>query len=88
MQLYKDKNPDYSAYLSKTWGIPEETIIWYHGGNCYDTVLLTTKEAADKVSEYLKKSGEKVNGGYFHGMSLGGIDPETVDGITCYRVMC
>lgn len=72
------------AYAAKEFGIPIEEVVWYHHGICYSSVVVTTQSAADKVTEHVK--GGTVNGGWFHGMPLGGQEGTGVPGqirITC-----
>lgn len=49
------------------------TPIWHHSGTCYSRVMYATREEADKVAAHVRAEGETVNGGYFHGMPLGGV---------------
>lgn len=70
------------TWLVQRFGIPVDDIVWFNGGTCYDSIIVKTKESADKVTAAVK--GETVNGGYFHGMPLGG--QENSDGNI--RVMC
>ena len=44
-------------------------VLWYNSGTCYDRIGVKTKKAANKVKKAMK--GKTVNGGMFHGMSLG-----------------
>lgn len=69
-------------WLADQFGISVDDIVWFNGGTCYDSIIVKTKEAADKVTNAVKD--ETVNGGYFHGMPLGG--QENSDGNI--RVMC
>jgi hypothetical protein len=57
------------VWAAKRFNIQPEEVRWYNSGICYDRIGVTTKEAADKVTETVK--GETVNGGMFHGMRLG-----------------
>jgi hypothetical protein len=57
-------------WAAQRFGISVEEITFYNSGICYDRIVVTTQEAADKVTEKVK--GRTVNGGWFHGMSLGG----------------
>lgn len=56
-------------WASERFGIPEDDIIGYNHGICYDRILVTTKESANKVTAYCE--GQTVNGGMFDGMPLG-----------------
>ena len=56
-------------WAAKKFGIPENEIVWYNSGICYDRVVVTTEEAAKKVQEKMK--GQFANGGMYHGMPLG-----------------
>lgn len=58
-------------YAVKRFGLADDEVVWYNGGTCYSRVIVTTREAAEKVAEQVK--GQYVNGGWFHGMELGGI---------------
>ena len=57
-------------WAAKRFGIPEKEVLWYNHGICYDRIGVKTKRAANKVTAKVK--GEFVNGGWFHGMPLGG----------------
>lgn len=65
-----EKLQETKEWAAKKFGILPEEVVWYNFGICYDRVAVTTKEAADKVSESVK--GQYVNGGMFDGMRLGG----------------
>lgn len=79
--------PDILEWLSVRFKIDPEDILWYHGGTCYDRVLVRSQEAADKVTAAVKC--DAVNGGWFHGMCLGRQDKtELADGTTAWDVMC
>ncbi len=56
-------------HAAKYFNIPLETVLWYHGGVCYDRIGVTTKESADAVTKHVE--GKTVNGGMYDGMSLG-----------------
>lgn len=73
---------DSKRYYAKKFGITPEEIVWYHSGNCYDRIMVTTKDAAKKVARAVK--GRTANGGWYHGMPLGGFH-ETDEGfdVTC-----
>jgi hypothetical protein len=60
---------DTKKWVAKRFGIPEEDVLWYHSGICYDRVGIKTKDSADRVSDQVK--GGTVNGGQFDGMPLG-----------------
>jgi hypothetical protein len=70
-------------WCAKRFGIPEEDVVWYSSGICYDRICVKTKESADKVTEKVK--GQTANGGMFDGMPLGG-QTKTEDGY--YNVYC
>ncbi len=67
MQIHKE---DFT-WVAKRFGIPVEEIVGYNSGICYSKVWVTTRSAAEKVTKAVKD--DTVNGGMFHGMSLGGI---------------
>lgn len=69
-------------WVSQRFGISSDEVLWYHGGICYSRIMVRTKKAATKVASAVK--GSTVNGGWFHGMPLGGIT-KTSDG---YEVYC
>jgi hypothetical protein len=73
-------------WLSKRFSIQPEEILWHHSGICYDRIMVKSKESADKVSASVK--GETVNGGWFHGMSLGGQAVVKYEDNDVYEVMC
>ena len=74
-------------WASAHFGIPKEDIKFYHSGICYSRIVVKTKESADKVTAKVKNG--TVNGGYFHGMPLGGQSVHTDDdGNTTYDVTC
>ena len=56
-------------WVTKEFGIPEEDVLWYNSGSCYDRIGVVTKESADKVSAKVREG--TVNGGMYHGMPLG-----------------
>jgi len=58
-------------YAVERFGLADDEVVWYNGGICYGRVIVTTREAAEKVAEQVK--GRYVNGGWLHGMELGGI---------------
>ena len=58
-------------WAMQQFGISANDLIWYNGGICYNRIAVRTKAAAKKVSAAVK--GQTVNGGWFHGMPLGGI---------------
>ncbi len=79
--------PETAAWLAQRFHIPVEQIRWYNGGICYDRIQVLSKEAADKVTEAVKD--DHVNGGWYHGMPLGGQTQYTSpDGTVYYDVMC
>src|SRR6185369_16125061 len=61
------------AHAADRFGLKPEEVAGYNSGSCYDKIWVTTKEAADKVAAAVK--GQTCNGGWFDGMSLGGITP-------------
>ena len=69
-------------WASQRFGISSDEVLWYNSGSCYNRILVSTKAAAKKVATAVK--GDTVNGGWFHGMPLGGIT-KTEDG---YEVYC
>ena len=69
-------------WAMQQFGISANDLIWYNGGICYNRIAVRTKAAAKKVSAAVK--GQTVNGGWFHGMPLGGIT-KTDEG---YEVYC
>jgi hypothetical protein len=73
-------------YAADYFGINFDEVVWYNGGICYSRVVVLTKEAAERVREKVKN--DTVNGGYLHGMPLGGITEINRDGVTSYDVMC
>lgn len=58
-------------WAAKEFGIPKEEVLWYNSGICYSRIGVTTHESAKKVAK--KVENQTVNGGMFHGMSLGSI---------------
>ena len=77
---------DTKKWLSNKFGIPQEDIVWYNAGICYNQIIVTTRSSAEKVREAVK--GETVNGGMLHGMPLGGISIYGKGEVITYRVMC
>ena len=69
-------------WANQQFGISANDLIWYNGGICYNRIAVRTKAAAKKISAAVK--GQTVNGGWFHGMPLGGIT-KIKDG---YEVFC
>jgi hypothetical protein len=51
------------------FGIQEEDIVWYRAGAVYNSIVVKTQEAADKVTAAV--AGQTVKGGYMHGQELG-----------------
>ena len=66
----KKEQKESREWAAKRFGIPAKSILFHNSGICYDTIVVKTKAAANKVSKAVK--GESANGGYFHGMPLGG----------------
>lgn len=60
-------------YFAKEFGIPVEDVVWGQVGICYGSIVVKTRESAEKISKIVTKRGTKANGGYMHGMPLGGI---------------
>ncbi len=56
-------------WASEKFGIPEDEVLGYNFGSCYDSIAVRTKESANKVTEAVKE--ETVNGGWNDGMALG-----------------
>lgn len=76
-----------ATWLARRFNIPVEEIRWYNGGVCYNKVVVTTQNAADKVSEVVK--GRQANGGWFDGMPLGvQTTLKDKDGTLMYEVTC
>ena len=72
---------------AKRFGLKPDEVLFYHRGICYDRILVTTMRAARKVAKAVE--GCTANGGYFHGMPLGGIsDVKRDDGKVAYSVYC
>jgi hypothetical protein len=57
-------------YYAKRFGIPIEEIVWSNSGICYSRIIVKSLGTAILIREKVKNS--EVNGGMFHGMSLGG----------------
>lgn len=70
------------AYVSRRFGISLEEILFYNSGCCYSRIIVSSKRAANKVSKSVK--GQTANGGWFHGMPLGGITKQG----KCFEVTC
>lgn len=58
-------------WASKRFCVPADNIISYNSGSAYDTIVVKNKADAKKVMAAV--AGRTANGGYFHGMELGGI---------------
>lgn len=88
LQTYREKRHAESvAYAAKEFGIKMEDVVFYNSGICYSTVVVRTEAAAKKVAK--KVHGGTVNGGWYHGMPLGGITKERNEkGERVWRVMC
>jgi hypothetical protein len=56
-------------YGVRAFGLADTEVIWYNSGICYDRIIVTTEQARDKVVAAVEN--KYVNGGMFHGMSLG-----------------
>lgn len=76
--------PTNNEWAATIYGIEPNDIVWYHSGICYDRIMVRTQEAADKVTAAVK--GRHVNGGWLHGMELGGQTVQSSDGTI--EVMC
>lgn len=70
------------AYAAQRFGLKPNEVVGYHSGCCYSKVWVKTRASAEKVAKQLK--GDTVNGGWFDGMPLGGI--QEYDGV--FEVMC
>ena len=79
-----DRDDKARDYCVRTFGIKPEEFVWHHSGICYSRIGVNTKEAAEKVRAKVK--GETVNGGYLHGMPLGGYDKPNENGT--YDIKC
>ena len=71
---------------AKRFGLKTEEVLFYNSGICYDRIVVTTMRAARKVAKAVE--GRTANGGYFHGMPLGGISDTKHDGKKAYSVYC
>jgi hypothetical protein len=71
---------------AKRFGLKPDEVLFYNSGICYDRIVVTTMRAAKKVSKAVE--GRTANGGYFHGMPLGGISEEKRDDKVAYSVYC
>jgi len=60
-----------AKWLSERFGIPAEDVVWYNSGICYSRAIVKTRASAEKISQSVR--GDTVNGGFLHGMPLGGI---------------
>lgn len=85
-QQREEQNARAKAYAAERFGLPVSDVIGYHSGICYSKIWVRTLASAKKVSEAVK--GETVNGGWFDGMSLGGIDTSLDKEVTLYEVIC
>lgn len=79
MPTKKDQITESQKYYAESFGIKPEEVVWGNAGICYGTIVVTNKDAAEKVSKKVKESGATANGGFLHGMRLGGIE-ENGDG--------
>jgi hypothetical protein len=90
MDLEERKQKEFEEsrrWAAKWFGIPIKDVAGYNGGICYSTCWVRSEKAAKKVAK--KVAGETANGGYFHGMPLGGITEEVgSDGSKVWRVTC
>lgn len=73
---------DSKIWAANKYGVPEDSVIAYNSGICYDRIWVNSKESADTISA--KVTGT-VNGGMFDGMPLGNIQKHN-DGT--YVIMC
>ena len=71
---------------AKRFGLKTEEVLFYNSGICYDRIVVTTMRVARKVAKAVE--GRTANGGYFHGMPLGGISDTKHDGKQAYSVYC
>lgn len=60
--------------MAQGFDIKPDEVVAYHSGICYSRVKVTSREAAEKIAKGV--AGRSVNGGWFHGMPLGGITPQ------------
>ena len=88
--LVKDEEPvitDEQRWAGEHFGLDPAVVRWYHSGSCYDRIGLSTKEAANRVTDLVK--GGTANGGFLDGMPLGGqTEMKDPDGTTWYDVTC
>lgn len=70
------------AYASNRFGISPQEVLFYNSGTCYDRIIVGSRAAANKVAKAVK--GQTANGGWFHGMPLGGITKQG----KCFEVTC
>tara|TARA_R110002126_G_scaffold5288_2_gene28074 strand:- start:1581 stop:1859 length:279 start_codon:yes stop_codon:yes gene_type:complete len=72
-----------NAWAEKRFGLEAGSVVGYNSGSCYDKVWVTSMLAARKVKKAVNR--QTCNGGYFHGMSKGGIS-QGVNG--AFEVIC
>jgi len=70
-KMTKDEIDSGRKYAAQRFDIPLEEVVWFNCGASYNRVVTTTLSAAKKVAGASKNGS--CNGGFFHGMSLGGI---------------
>lgn len=70
--MIMNTSEDTKQWVAEQFGILPADVVWYHHGSCYDRVEVTTLVAAKKVAKVVER--ETANGGFFHGMPLGGIE--------------
>jgi hypothetical protein len=69
--MTKDEIDSGRKYAAQRFGIPIKEVVWFNCGSSYNRVITTTLSAAKKVAASSKNGS--CNGGWFNGMSLGGI---------------
>lgn len=85
-QYHRQRFEDERRVGAKRFGIEADEVLFYNRGICYDRIVVTTMRAARKVAKSVE--GDTVNGGFLHGMPLGGISDTKHDGKQAYSVYC
>ena len=74
-------------WVAERFSIPLHDVVGYNSGTCFDKAWVKTEESAKAIQEFVKD--ETVNGGYFHGQSLGRIEKyPSKDGGFIWEVTC
>ena len=69
----KNWSKDQIDFFKSQYNVGPEEVEFHNSGICYSSIIVNSREAAERVSACTNGT---VNGGWLHGMPLGGIREE------------